>query len=70
MELRGQKITVGELLDDPRSRAVFQRRFGHLLNSPLVKAGRSLTLEQLATLAATKLPRRVIEETLEELRRV
>ena len=69
MELRGQKITVGELLDDPRSRAVFQRRFGHLLNSPLVKAGRSLTLEQLAALAATKLPRRVIEETLEELRR-
>jgi len=69
MELRGQKITVGELLDDPRSRAVFQRRFGHLLNSPLVKAGRSLTLEQLVALAGTKLPRRVIEETLEELRR-
>lgn len=69
MDLRNQKITVGELLDDSRSRAVFQRRFGHLLNSPLVKAGRSLTLEQLAALAATKLPRRVIEETLEELRR-
>ena len=48
MDLRNQKITVGELLDDPRSRAVFQRRFGHLLGSPLVKAGRSLTLEQLA----------------------
>ena len=69
MDLKNQKITVGELLDDPRSRAVFQRRFGHLLNSPLVKAGRSLTLEQLVALAGTKLPRRVIEETLEELRR-
>lgn len=69
MDLRNQKITVGELLDDPRSRAVFQRRFGHLLGSPLVKAGRSLTLEQLAALAGTKLPRQVIEQTLEELRR-
>jgi len=69
MELRNRKITVGELLDDPRSRAVFQRRFGHLLQSPLVKAGRSLTLEQLVTLAGTKLPQKVIEETLEELRR-
>ena len=69
MDLRKQKITVGELLDDPRSRSVFQRRFGHLLNSPLVQAGRSLTLEQLIALAGAKLPRRVIEETLEELKR-
>ena len=28
MELRGNHITVAELLADPRSRAVFQRRFG------------------------------------------
>jgi len=70
MDLKNQKITVGELLDDPRSRAVFQRRFGHLMNSPLVRAGRSLTLEQLIALAGTKLPRQVIQETLEELRRV
>jgi len=70
MDLKNQKITVGELLDDPRSRAVFQRRFGHLMNSPLVRAGRSLTLEQLVALAGTKLPRQVIQETLEELRRV
>lgn len=69
MDLRNRKITVGELLDDPRSRAVFQRRFGYLLSSPLVQAGRSLTLEQLIALARTKLPGRVIEETLEELRR-
>lgn len=70
MDLKNQKITAGELLDDPRSRAVFQRRFGHLMNSPLVRAGRSLTLEQLIALASTKLPRQVIQETLEELRRV
>lgn len=69
MDLRNQKITVGELLDDPRSRAVFQRRFGYLLSSPLVQAGRSLTLEQLIALASAKLPRKVIQETLEELKR-
>ena len=69
MELRNNRITVGELLDDPRSRAVFQRRFGHFLRNPMVEAGRSLTLEQLAALAGTKLPRKVIEETMEELKR-
>lgn len=69
MNLKNNRITVGELLDDPRSRAVFQRRFGHLLRNPLVEAGRSLTLEQLIALAGTKLPRKVIEETLEELKK-
>lgn len=69
MELRNQKITVGELLDNPKSRAVFQRRFGHLLNNPLVQAGRSLTLEQLVALAGARLPQNVIRETLEELKK-
>ena len=69
LNLKNNKITVGELLDDPRSRAVFQRRFGHMLRNPLVEAGRSLTLEQLMVLADAKLPRKVIEETLEELKR-
>ena len=70
LNLRNNKITVGELLDDPRSRGVFQRRFSHLMRNPMVEAGRSLTLEQLIALARTKLPQKVIEETLEELRRV
>ena len=69
MNLKNNRITVGELLDDPRSRGVFQRRFGHMLRNPLVEAGRSLTLEQLITLAGAKLPRKVIEETLEELKK-
>lgn len=69
MDLRNRTITVGELLDDPRSRAVFQRRFGQMLHNPLVQAGRSLTLEQLIALASAKLPRKVIEETLEDLKR-
>ena len=69
MDLKNKKITVGELLDDPRSRAVLQRRCGYLMRNPLVEAGRSLTLEQLIALAGTKLPRKVIEETLEELKK-
>ena len=67
MNLRNQSITVGELLDDPRSRAVFQRRFGRLMNHPMVKASRSLTLRQLAEMAAVYLPRKTIQDTLREL---
>ena len=67
MDLRNQTITVGELLDNPRSRAVFQRRFGKLMNHPMVVAARSLTLRQLAEMAAIYLPKKTIQDTLREL---
>ena len=47
LDLKGNQILVGELLDDPAARAVFQRRFGKLLKHPMVPAARSLSLEQL-----------------------
>lgn len=68
MDLKNNRITVGELLDDERSRAVFQRRFGRWMKSPLLSAGRSLTLEQLMDLAKVYLPRKVIQDTWNELK--
>ena len=65
MELRGNHITVAELLADPRSRAVFQRRFGRWMKHPMVRAAQSLTL---AEMAAVYLPQKTIEDTLKELR--
>ena len=68
MELRGDQITVAELLADPRSRAVFQRRFGRWMKHPMVQAAQSLTLAQLAEMAAAYLPKKTIEDTIRELR--
>ena len=64
MELRGNHITVAELLADPRS----QRRFGRWMKHPMVRAAQSLTLAQLAEMAAVYLPQKTIEDTLKELR--
>ena len=68
MDLKNNSITVGQLLDDPRARAVFQRRFGKWMKHPMVTAGRSLTLAQLIELAGVYLPRKVIDDTLKELK--
>lgn len=70
MDLRNQTITVGELLDNPRSRAVFQRRFGKFMHHPMVSAARSLTLRQLAEMAGVYLPQKVIQETIRELQQL
>lgn len=67
MNLRNQTITVGELLDDPKARAVFQRRFGKLMQHPMVNASRSLTLKQLAEMASVYFPPQIIRDTLREL---
>ena len=70
MDLRNQTITVAELLDDPKSKAVFQRRFGKLMDHPMVGAARSLTLKQLAEMAAVYLPKKTIQDTLRELQQL
>ena len=70
LDLRNNRITVGELLDDERSRAVFQRRFGKWMKHPMLAAGRSLTLGQLMELAKVYLPQKVIQETWNELHRL
>ena len=68
MDLRNNNITVGELLDNERARAVFQRRFGKWMKHPMVAAGRSLTLGQLVELAKVYLPQKVIQDTWKELK--
>ena len=34
MDLKNNTITVGELLAQPKAKAVFQRRFGKLMRHP------------------------------------
>ena len=70
MDLKNDRITVGELLDDPRARAVFQRRFGKWMKHPMVAASRTLTLSQLMEMAGVWLPKRTIRETWQELSRL
>ena len=67
MDLRNKQITVGELLDNPRSKAVFQRRFGKFMKHPMVGASRSLTMGQLQEMAQVYLPQKTIQDTLREL---
>lgn len=70
MDLRNNSITVGELLSDPKAQAVFYRRFGKMVNHPMVSASKTLTLGQVCDMAAVYLPKKTINETLNELSRL
>ena len=69
MDLRHNKITVGELMDHPNTRAVLQRRFPMVVKHPLMGAARTITLEQILSVAQAYVPQKKIDETLNELRR-
>ncbi len=70
MNLRNQQITLGELWDDPKSRAVFQRRVPMLAKHPVRGSARSVTLQQLADFLAGWLPDKLIQDVLRELQNI
>lgn len=68
MDLRNNHITVRELLNDPKAKAVLERRFPGAMGMPIVVASGALTLERTLKLVSAYIPQRAIEETLKELR--
>lgn len=69
MDLKHNKITVGELMDHPKARSVLQRRFPMVMKHPMMGAARTITLEQILSVAQAYVPQKKIDETLNELRR-
>lgn len=70
MDLKQERITLGELLGDPKARQVLQRRFGPYLKHPMAKAAHPLTLKQLKEMAGVYLPAKTIQDTIQELRQL
>ena len=64
MDLKNNKITVGELLDSPAARAVFQRRFPMVMKHPLLGAARTVTLEQVISFAQDVYKRQSLHQPL------
>ena len=67
MDLKNNKITVGELLADPRARAVLARRFPHVIGRPIVSASGKMPLDRALRLGAAYVPKSFLQETLREL---
>lgn len=70
MNLKNNRITVGELLDYAPAKAVIQKRFPMVMRHPMVGAARTMTLEQILAAAQSYIPEKKLQETLSELRKV
>lgn len=70
MDLKNNKITVGELLDHPGAKALLAKRFPLVMKKPLTGAARTVTLEQLTAFLSPYLPNAVIRDTINELKKL
>ena len=70
MNLKNNRITVGELMDYAPAKAVFQKRFPMVMRHPMLGAARTVTLEQVIAIAKNYVPEKKIQETLSELQKV
>ena len=70
MDLRRNQITIGELLAHPEAQQVLARHFPQMIGRPIVTASGSMTLERAMKLAMAYVPKKVLQEALEELRRI
>ena len=70
MDLRNNQITLGELWDNPRSRAVFQKRIPMIAKHPVKGAARTVTLQQLADFMSTWVPAAMVNGVIHDLKKL
>ncbi len=70
MNLKNDQITLGELWDDTRSRAVFQKRVPMLAKHPVKGAARTITLAQLADFLSGWVPQMMISGVMQDLKKL
>ena len=70
MDLKNDKITLGELWDNPKSRSVFQKRIPMLAKHPVKGAARTVTLEQLRDFLNGWVPGVMVNGVMQELKKL
>ena len=70
MDLRSNQITLGELWDNPKSRAVFQKRIPMLAKHPVQGAARTVTLEQLRDFISGWVPGMMVNSVMQDLKKL
>lgn len=68
MDLRSGKITLGEVLSDPKAKALLQKELPELADSPLLLFARNMTVAQILQMTKGKMPQEKVTRLLEQLK--
>lgn len=68
MDLRSGKITLGEVLSNPKAKALMQKELPELADSPLLLFARNMTVAQILQMTNGKMPQEKVTRLLEQLK--
>ena len=70
MDLKSLNITVDELLKNSNAKAILSREFPTLINSPMVKLYKNMSLKKVLTYAKGNVPDEKIQRIIKELENI
>ncbi len=70
MDLKNNRITVGELLANPQAKELFYREFPALVNSPYLKNASRMPFSDVVRLANRYLAPEKIRQIMKELEQI
>lgn len=70
MDLKGNQITVKELLDYEGAKNVLQRLVPQLLNHPMLGMAKGMSLEKVLSMVGSLVSQEQIQNLLDELKKV
>ncbi len=70
MDLKGNSITIKELLDNDAAKAVLERLAPQLLNHPMLGMAKGMSLEKVLSMVGSLITPEQIKNIIEELQKV
>lgn len=70
MNLNNNQITVKELLNNPKAKAIFQKEIPQIANHPKVNLAANLKLSEILIYAKSYLPQYKVDSILKQLEEV
>lgn len=70
MDLRKNKITVGEIMKNPQAAALFKKEFPEWADSPLIRMAASMPLSKVLRIAGKYIPKEKITAFINKLEQI
>lgn len=70
LDLKGQKITVGEIVANPKAKALLERELNQYMTPMLLKMAKNMSLKEVLRLANGRVPQGEVDRIVRELESV
>lgn len=70
MDLKNNEVTIGEIISNPKARALLKREFPEVMNPIMLQLARNMSLGYVLNLAKGRYSQEKIDQVLSELQTI